>query len=42
VRVQVGEQVLLAAAIADDVVCASLQAVLTAVGQVKAASLRLL
>jgi 2-isopropylmalate synthase len=32
VRVQVGEQVLLAAAIADDVVCASLQAVLTAVG----------
>jgi 2-isopropylmalate synthase len=34
VRVQVGEQVVLAAAIADDVVCASLQAVLTAVGQV--------
>jgi 2-isopropylmalate synthase len=32
VRVQVGEHVVLAAAIADDVVCASLQAVLTAVG----------
>ena len=33
VRVKVGEKEVLAAAIADDVVCASLQAVLTAIGQ---------
>jgi len=33
VRIKIGEQEVLAAAIADDVVCASLQAVLTAVGK---------